>query len=54
MNSILKTTAIDAANDEPALEKAVRTLTDLELMLAAGGDGPVNWAGDPPPPAPGP
>jgi len=40
--------------EEGNLEKEVRTLTDLELVLAAGGDGPVCWGDDPPPPPTGP
>ena len=38
---------INAANDDRAdeaiAEKDVRTLTDLELVLAGGGDGPICW-----------
>lgn len=53
MNHAPKTNAIDTiAHDAPAMEKAVRTLTDLELMLAGGGDSPVNWGSDPGTPPP--
>jgi hypothetical protein len=36
------TNRIDVA-DEGVSEKDVRSLSDLELVLAAGGDAPVCW-----------